>query len=184
MDKYYDILDDGIGKLIADMKKLEEDLLWTNQVVIASLEPMILSNIKFYGSMNTNLDNWRAVNSNNVFTYRRNKVNPSIRVVNTDSQTTYAEYGYGIIGEKGGSPLYPMNEIFGDVGWRGYGLPSPYKRYHKNDGGQYWFYSRFGQQTYTQGEVGVPTFYRTYLNLERSLPTLFVDRFIAVINKL
>jgi len=183
MDKYYDILDDGITKLIADMKKLEEDLVWTNQVVIASLEPKIMSKISYYGSLNNNQENLSAVLSNNRFTYRRNKVNPSIRVVNSDTQATYAEYGYGIIGEQGGSPLYPMNEIFGNVGWKGYGLESPYKRYHK-DGGQYWFYKRQGVMTYTQGEVGVPTYYRTYLALERELQQLFVDRFVSVINKL
>jgi hypothetical protein len=183
MDKYYDILDDEIGKLIADMKKLEEDLLWTNQAVIASLEKHIMSKIRFYGSLNQNPANYNAVMNGNRFVYRRNKVKPSIRVVNYDVQSTYAEYGYGIIGGRSGSPLYPMNEIFGDVGWKGYGIDSKYKRYHAN-GEQYWFYKHGSTRRYTQGEKGVPTYYRTYLALERELQELFVDRFIAVINKL
>lgn len=177
MKKTYDVFDNGLGQLNSDIEKLKNDLIWANQVAVASLEPLIMSTIHFNGNMNTNMDNWSAVVNFNKFKFVRNKYKPHIIVRNENEQTTYAEYGYGIIGMR--NPLMVKAQIFGDVGYKGYDLPSRYKKPDHS-----WWYKKFGVTHHTYGEKPVPTFYRTYLYFDRNLAKIIGQKLEKVMNKL
>lgn len=174
MSKVYDPLDNGLAQLNKDLEKLKNDLIFANQVAIQSLEPLVLSRIHTYGNSNTNLENFREVVANNVITYRRNKYAPTLRSHNTSTQATFAEYGYGIVGSGSPAPK-DLETIYGDLGWEGYDLDTPYKL---DDRG--WWHKKM----LTWGEVSVPTYYRTYKYFEQNIAQIVSKKLQEVMNKL
>ena len=175
MKKTYDPLNSGFAELYKDIEKIKNELLWVNQVAVQSLEPMLLSKIHTYGNMNTNLENFRAVVANNKFTYRRNKYRPTMTVVNTDKQATFAEYGYGIVGS--GSPLDISSHIdaFGDVGWEGYDVDTPAKMEDRG-----WRH----KDKITWGEPSIPTYYKTYMYFKQNIAQIIGKRIDDMLKKL
>lgn len=176
MSKVYDPLDNGLAQLNKDLDKLMNDLIFANQVAIQSLEPLVLSRIHSYGNANTNLENFRAVVANNVITFRRNKYAPTLRTHNTSTQATYAEYGYGIVGSANQAPK-DLELVYGDLGWQGYDLDSPYKI-------EAWGRGWWHKKQLTWGEISVPTYYRTYRYFEQNIANIVATKLQQVMNKL
>jgi len=171
----YDLFNGGIPLLIADLKRLNDNIIRANKTAIRTLEPMMLERVRFYGSLNNNEENRNAVLNNNKFDFKgSSKWTSKIRLVNTDVQSTYAEYGYGLIGAN--SPIQPEQEVFGDVGWLGYDLPSEWKMKMDN-GEQYWWHKNVA----TQGEPSTPTYYRTYLYIKQNLRDHMINTINAII---
>lgn len=178
MKKTYDPLNSGFAELYKDIEKIKNDLIWVNQVAVASLEKTMLTRLTMNSYVITNPENAMIVLTQNSFRYRRNKYQPAISMVNRSEQATYSEYGYGIVGAR--SPLLVSQQIFGDVKWKGYNILPGKKR----DDFSWYYTNRFVENPLTYGERSAPTYYLTYMYFKENISRIIGEKIEAMLKKL
>lgn len=172
----YDLSVQGLDQLIRDLEKFERALEMANDAMVQELAEIGYNEIVTNAYDAKEIDQVDDIITLTQTIKRSDKTTSQATVYNESPRATFAEFGYGMIGEQ--AP-YAHDDFINSrqAGYSGYNLPSPAK---KEDvfGETYWVYrDSYGDKHHSYGEQPSNIFYNAGQAVKNALPSVIQRKF-------